>query len=71
MSKLLQSDKEIHQEIVKNQSAADSHTKQKFEIESKFKSYITRMNEQATLMLRDYEESMKVKEIIRIMEGRF
>ena len=28
------------------------------------------MNEAATLMLRDFEESMKVKEICKIMESK-
>jgi tRNA U34 5-carboxymethylaminomethyl modifying enzyme MnmG/GidA len=68
-SRILQSDKEVKQEIEKHQNEAEEHEKQKYEIETKFKSYIHRMNEAATLMLRDFEENTKAKEICRLLEG--
>ena len=68
--RMLQSTKEIHQEIDKNTKAADSYMKEKFGIELQFKNYIQNMNDAATDMLRDFEESVKVKEICRIMNGR-
>jgi len=67
---VLLSNKDIMEEIELNRKMTDHHAKEKAAIEVKFKTFIQRMNEDATLMLRDFEENTKAKEICRIMRGK-
>lgn len=53
-----------------NQQEAEACIQKKIDIESNFKTYIQSMNEAATHILRDYEESVKVKEICKIMQSK-
>mmetsp|Transcript_3916 Transcript_3916/g.3674 ORF Transcript_3916/g.3674 Transcript_3916/m.3674 type:complete len:86 (-) Transcript_3916:1053-1310(-) len=58
-----QRDKEVNQEIAKNKLDTHKYLREKQLHSEKFKNYIQDMNEAATQMLRDFEETMKVKEI--------
>jgi 2-hydroxy-3-keto-5-methylthiopentenyl-1-phosphate phosphatase len=62
--------KEINKEIKANQEEKKKFEKEKINIEQGFKDFIQKMNEDATLKLREFEENMKVKEICRIMRGK-
>ncbi|CAI2359355.1 unnamed protein product [Moneuplotes crassus] len=63
-----QRDKEVNQEIAKNKLDTHKYLREKQLHSEKFKNYIQDMNEAATQMLRDFEETMKVKEICRIIQ---
>ena len=68
---MTEQEKEITNEIKANQEETKKFEKEKIEIEQGFKDFIQKMNEDATLKLREFEENMKVKEICRIMRGGF
>lgn len=62
-NKVIQSTNEILSEVDKKKEEADLHIQKKNNIEAEFKKYIQNMNDAATNILRDYEESVKIKQI--------
>lgn len=68
-NKVIQSTNEILSEVDKKKEEADLHIQKKNNIEAEFKKYIQNMNDAATNILRDYEESVKIKQIWTIIHG--